>query len=59
MGWFLHILQGVPVWAAGVIPAAIGIAGLLDASERHARFVALVGLAAFYGLETLARRYAA
>lgn len=30
--------------------------GLLDASERHVYFVALVGLAAFYGLESLARR---
>lgn len=31
--------------------------GLLDASERHVYFVALVGLAIFYGLESLARRY--
>ena len=30
--------------------------GLLAASERHVYFVALVGLAAFYGLESLARR---
>lgn len=34
-----------------------GPLGLLDASERHVYFVALVGLAAFYGLESLARRY--
>ncbi len=34
-----------------------GPLGLLDRSERHVYFVALVGLAAFYGLELLARRY--
>jgi hypothetical protein len=34
-----------------------GPLGLLDASERHVYFVALVGLVAFYGLESLARRY--
>ena len=32
-----------------------GPLGLLDASERHVYFVALVGLAAFYGLDSLAR----
>ena len=26
MGWFLHLLQGVPVWVAGLILAALGIA---------------------------------
>jgi len=26
VGWFLHLLQGVLVWIAGVIQAAIGIA---------------------------------
>ncbi|MFO1050100.1 MAG: hypothetical protein U1E52_19650 [Geminicoccaceae bacterium] len=34
-----------------------GPLGLLDASERHVYFVALVGLAAFYGLDSLARRH--
>ena len=32
-----------------------GPLGLLDRSERHVWFVALVGLAAFYGLDSLAR----
>jgi hypothetical protein len=32
-----------------------GPLGLLDTSERHVYFVALVGLAAFYGLDSLAR----
>jgi hypothetical protein len=26
VGWFVHLLQGVPVWVAGLILAAIGIA---------------------------------
>ena len=42
MGWFLHLLQGVPVWVAGVILATLGIAAsqlciALAARIDHAR----------------------
>ena len=45
MGWFLHLLQGVPIWLAGVILPAIGLAvsqlcllvvdSLADATRRR------------------------
>ena len=44
MGWFLHLLQGVPIWVAGSILAAIGLlvsqlamalAGRIDHARRR------------------------
>ena len=54
MGWFLHLLQHVPVWAAGLILAAIGIAvsqlcllvvGRLTDAERRRQSNELIALA--------------
>lgn len=54
MGWFIRLLQGVPVWAAGLILAVIGIAvsqlsqllvGRFADLERRRRSNELIGLA--------------